>query len=536
MRRIDTKNNRLILSLQEYEKLNTGDEIEYESYNGDKKHIYQKIIKHLIADDEFFSYFNSTLDKGIDKIMISSTVNNELWQTTTIDTISVVKLLDTIKDFNEEELIKVNMIKESCSFKKYLEAIKGKKYQIYLDNEEFIVSIDNILNIFTLGEDEFKSVIENNNIFGIDKYKFMYIMKTYLIDNHIMNKYVLSKELINRYKKIKEYEYLDFESINYFDNINHFKYNVEINSELKNTILKNIDDNYTDIEKSIYIYIKLCKFFSYDQTYYVSGQYGDNALLHQDLNRIKKLKSSDDLIVCYEFNAIFSKLLEELKIEYTTNSNNVGRRYGKGHANLIYCKDKYIVMADSVTSILTGDLINAKFNDPLKGLVCLNKSNVTKKEFQNLVDKVYADIIFEQLSNSSVRVHDIEYVKHCVYDENVREKLSWIVKLVNDCNLKKVDSLGYMIKLKKEIFTLEEQREKINFSVIRSNIKKDKELAVIITIKDNYKNKYFYYIPNKQFIPVPSIILKQLISKHVIEYIEGSRANIPGFENTSIKK
>ena len=108
--------------------------------------------------------------------------------------------------------------------------------------------------------------------------------------------------------------------------------------------------------------------------------------------------------------------------------------------------------------------------------------------------------------------------------------------MVDDSRLKEVDSLGYMLKLKNEFFTKEERKDKISFAVVRTTIKKEKGLAVIITIKNNDKNRYFYYVPNKQFMPIPNIILKQLINRHVIEYIEGSRASIPGFENKAIKK
>ena len=535
---IDEKTNKLILSTQEYENLANGELIEYESFYGEKISIYKNFIRHLIRDESFFNYFKMVLKKGNGTITISSTFNDRLWQTVTINAADVIQLLSDIEDFTKEEKQRVNVIKTYYSFEQYFERMKQKniKYWIYIDYDEIEIEVEKLLRIFTLKEDEFMKVLNQDKIFGIDKYKFMYMLDSYFIQHNLTRRYVLSDELKKRYMKIREYEYLDFQSINYFGHSRIFKYNVEIHPQLKKTILENIDDKYTPLEKSIYIYIKLCKLFSYDPVYYASGQNGEIALLHQNLRRIQTLKSSNDLIVCYEFNAIYSKLLDELNIEYSTNSNNIGQRYGKGHANLVFCKDKYIVQADAVTSILSGDLINAKLNKPLQGLSCVNKSNKTKEEFDRIKDKVYSDIICDELATVRKKSHDLEYIKQCVSDENIRQKLSWIIKLVDDSRLKEVDSLGYMLKLKNEFFTKEERKDKISFAVVRTTIKKEKGLAVIITIKNNDKNRYFYYVPNKQFMPIPNIILKQLINRHVIEYIEGSRASIPGFENKAIKK
>ena len=67
----------------------------------------------------------------------------------------------------------------------------------------------------------------------------------------------------------------------------------------------------------------------------------------------------------------------------------VGEAYGAGHANLEFRSDKFLVSADSVTSILQGDIMQAKLNQPLVGLKCVNRNQQTQQEFKQSLTKMY---------------------------------------------------------------------------------------------------------------------------------------------------
>ena len=519
-----------LLEKEEFFSMNCSKEIEYTSYNGVVSTIPQAFLLKLL-DDEGYKYFNRMVDNKQGTLKFTFLIGDSLGpgiRITAVDAISCLRRM-ALSDVQKRKLMNLG---RKCTLNGLLNSTKEEYYSVTIDDKDFVLNVNSMLNVFLLDKETFCQLFKHKTILGIDKRYFAYALNKYLYERDILQRYFFPPTVVKRFNDLREQKLIDFESLSFLENDYMHRYNVELNPQLKEKIYNGMRETYSDLEKSIYIYIKMCKLFSYDPEYYVSGQRGYSSEIHSNVNRITSIHDSDDAIVCYEFNAIFGKFLDDLNIKYRINTKRVHGRYGKGHANLTYSIDKYIIFADAVTSILGGDLINAKINANLNGLKCENMSEETKKEFSKVVEKVYSDILKDEKNNHRFFESLKEYNEVIKENELIsfKEKIQLIVDLTNSSNMKLVDTLGYMMKLKKLFFKDEELKNNVSISIIRTMVKNTPKLGVIISIKEKNTNnyKYFYYLPDRKMVVVPKLVLKSLIDKGIIEQIEGTNRFIPG--------
>lgn len=216
---------------------------------------------------------------------------------------------------------------------------------------------------------------------------------------------------------------------------------------LKNEIINSIALEFNDIEKIIYIYIRLCKFFTYDDEFYIGLK---------NENRI----NTNNKINCIEFSNIFCELLDKLNIKDIIYSKI---KYGEGHqfVNIEY-KGKTISF-DSTLSILNGDLINSKMNLPLS----INKYGKFIEETQ----KVYQYI--ESLNKKNKKIYKL--IKKSNNNKIIMGlKFRINIFLINISRKKFNDNMSqisYIIKLYKKIFSKYERENNIKFDIIGSYYK-----------------------------------------------------------------
>ena len=120
---------------------------------------------------------------------------------------------------------------------------------------------------------------------------------------------------------------------------------------------------------------------------------------------------SDDLYVL-----IFSSLEDKTFYENAKLGQEVvvHGTLSEGHANLEFRSDKFLVSADSVTSILQGDIMQAKVNQPLVGLKCINRNQQTQQEFKDSLSKMYQ--LIAQLDKSISENHQVEHILYQVQE------------------------------------------------------------------------------------------------------------------------
>ena len=101
---------------------------------------------------------------------------------------------------------------------------------------------------------------------------------------------------------------------------------LQINPALYDAVFSALPKNLDKLEKSIYIYAKLCSLLSYDSEYWATENNDyllDKFKRHIDLDSISSISPTNSEVVCVDFNLIFSKMLALAGIKSHT--------YTKGH-------------------------------------------------------------------------------------------------------------------------------------------------------------------------------------------------------------
>ena len=256
-------------------------------------------------------------------------------------------------------------------------------------------------------------------------------------------------------------------------------------------------ENYTDLEKALFVYLKLCRTFVYSPNFYASQQNQAANALHSDINLIQTLTPTNNSVVCYQFAQVYATILKSLGINYSVDA--VLGEYGHGHMNLTFKADDFVVFADSTTSILGSDLLNVKTNSETSGLNCKNPNSVMQVKFKNILDKVYSDFM---------KIEPSPYTKETSLD-NWRELYATFdsdehkIELIDRIDVFKsisvrstlplTEKAAYLTKIYNKLF---KQENKSFMTIVSKNLTNSKEPTMIISytegrsLDEHDKNKY----------------------------------------------
>lgn len=451
------------------------------------------------------------------------------------------------------------------SYKKAFESIiKGQensKYKCIVDNQEYEINTDYMNQMMEMNQDVFEEICKSDKyktIENIPKEVFFYIFTEYL-KSFKKDEIVLPKEVEDKLKKLESFELVDFESLNQFNTTTDTIYKkVELDNELKSSILEGLPKEASELEKAVYIYIKMCKTFTYDDEYHAVNQQGELAEKHRSIHYIKTLNKDNKKLVCYEFNAIYANLLSKLGINFKSFYAKTDKEeYGKLHAYLKYRIGKYIIHADSTTSILTADLINAKTNNELNGFWCSNRNRETQREFEKTVEKMYnliknkekeiekeKELSFEEL------IQEYSQKTKSLKEIPVKDRLDILVTAVDAKKLEKSDALGYAGYLTKILNDGNDNEKDFGISIVGydPNIPNQNPTTTAIIWMNNPEAEsylfeqredmpeqyssytYFIYNPNTEIVKIPYQELREKFKQGEYYYlgdIDNISADIP---------
>ena len=162
--------------------------------------------------------------------------------------------------------------------------------------------------------------------------------------------------------------------------------------ELLKNIIEELKDDYTDLKKARYVYGALCQDLSYDENFYMNGQFS-NDTIHSDITRLNSIKKGD-LVTCNEITMLFAKYLDEANIPYTivgyapknstlTEALSEQKTDYATHLRIIAKIDYHLVIIDPAHGLFQSDLANAK----------LSNSTVS---FKSLMPYEYFDGVFNE--------------------------------------------------------------------------------------------------------------------------------------------
>ena len=509
------------------------------SVNGKDISITKEVLTKLLTDDRYYSYVLKLFNNEIPCFRVCGVKNGDITPSIKLSKAEIVIGLEELKketNFTDEMNDKLSYLSSEVSFNKFFNDFKDNAYQISIDGFDIVIPLLGMINFLRLKEDYYLKCLSLDTISNTKVEYFIYALTKFIVDEHILDNYVMNEDIIERISKLICNEVIDVESLNQITKtIDKEKDKVKVNERFHDYIMSDME-GLSLLEKSIYIYIKMCKSFTYDEEFYASGQTGLPTLKHRDINNIEKIDLTNNKIVCYEFNAIYAKFLSELGINYISITRG-GNEYGTGHAYLTYRIGKYLINADSVESIIRGDLFQAKLNLPLNGLVCKNANLDTKSEFSSIVDKVYKRFIGDNTS-SNISFEDIknEYESLCSKRSiPLEERVSILINKVNGADLEGVDSLSYIIHLNNLLFTSLEKKKNMVVSLLKHNLEDDRVgVSVIFTInksdvnKNSDENKYIYYEPKNKLIEIQKDAILKEMKDGSLSYIKGSVYKIPG--------
>lgn len=446
----------------------------------------------------------------------------------------------------EEYKDKVNSILEElepyCTEECFLEKYQDEVYSKEIDGTNYRISFKDIWNFVNLPEEQYQDLIKQNIINGIPKEKYIYAAVSFFRQNPIFNNYFINETVSNRYEELSKNKIIDIEAINQLNKTyNPNLPKIKIDPSLREKVLENMPTTLSPLEKAIYIYIKLCKILTYDDEVFATNNREDETKLtrqHQDIRRLNKITPDNSKIVCYEFNAIYGKLLEEIGVHHEIYEGFLGD-YGEGHSNLIFRVGKQLIVADSVESMINGDLSNVKINSEITGLKSINKNQKTKEEFQKTLKKVYDYIIITEKEEKGKNIDDYleEYRKLKKDNNNLtpEEKIKIIIEIIKNTKLPDLDQLAFIHYFFKNILS-DEDRKIIKPIFIGDNRptngNKIMMTNVVIVINNDNSKKYFLYRPNISLEEIELEELQRDFDNKRLEYIfNGKEHIIPGIND-----
>lgn len=535
-------------------------EIYLEDHNQLKVNIFTTISKQLLIDllsnDNYYKKIKNIYEHNELIIITLIDENNKIKKDYRITKVELIELLQKINIQEFPELKnKYNELFDYVSYEKYQNKTHNNKYEIEVDGTKYIIPVNYIYNFMNLSTDKFYEIIKHKNkfIYNIPLDIFLYIVKTYFNDNNIIQNYYVNNNIKNKLEEIKSCKYIDIEMINKYTSTDDIL--TEICESLQNDILSGIPPQFSNLEKAIYIYIKMCKLLTYDEEFYAVNQKGPLTEKHETIDNLAKISRSNNKVVCYEFNAIYAYMLKKIGINYKKfiyisngtemENDNDFFGYSDGHTFLKFRYKKYLIKADSTTTILDGDFLKAKLNQPLVGLICENKNEQSKQEFNNILNKVYNYIAEHEpkISNNKPGIiesyDDIVSQFIQVTDKtqpiSLEEKIDILIKKVNESKLIGMDAYSYLLDLRNILFTTKEQKNNIKISIIRdSNTISARALAIISLMLPEQNNrlqiKRYLFRPGHDLVPISLDLLEKKFKEGSMGYIGKNSPEIPGLK------
>jgi len=537
----------IFTSIEDFKNIKAGKTISIKGEN-----IPIEYLKRILEDEKYYNYVLDYFNGEIPRFILATIVNGDIGNRLEYKKIQLFNAIKNIvKPYEEDKNImsRFDNLKESLFLNKFIIKHYNDNFKINVENKEYEVPILALIELINLKEDKFSEVCENDKIKTINeipKDYFLYILKIFIEDNKLIEDYIIPSNIFNNYTMLKEGQLIDIDAINKFLKTTDTKYKyIKLNKDLEQKIISNMPEDLSDLEKAMYIYIKMCKTLSYDEEYYAVNQKGDAVEKHQVLKYISEITLDNPKAVCFEFNVIYTKFLHDLGINFQSNYKNmIGEVYGDGHVELDFRVGKYLVHADSVTTILGGDIVRSKLNQPIIGLTCENLNLKTKEEFNNSLNKVYT-LINEEDKNNKKPADTIENLleEYKNLTENVqklkiKDKFNILMEKIASTELKGIDAYYYILKMKKIFFTPDEEVDNLSFNLIRNNLPMDEDKTAsvigIFTVNDYSFNEYEmlndYYLVNEE-MNVSKISKDEIAEKFdsgEYDYIKKTDSGIPG--------
>lgn len=444
-------------------------------------------------------------------------------------------------ELSDTEKERLDEFKELTSPRAFAEKIHGTTYETEVDGKNVTLPVDNIIIFLSLSLDNLKKICTTDpdgKIGRLSKPEFAYAASEYLKKNKVTENYVLPDSIEKRIGFLTSGQYIDFSAVNKLMETKDTLYEkVELNPDLHDAIIEKMPEGISRLEKAAYIYAKMCTILTYDNRFMAANQKGEAAEKHKSLDYVSQISPENNEVVCFEFNMIYAKMLDEQGLHFKSEYKDMsGEYYGYGHANLEFRDGKFIVQADSVASILGGDIARAKLGLPLTGFECESPNKRTQKEFQDKVNAMYELVQSQERENDPWNEYDS--LTENLYPVEFDEKKAILLDRLKSTNLRGIDAMTYALQLRKALFSEQERRDNISVVVLRNNAVNGEgpklEAGAVIAMNGSNlddqpsETSYYYLSSNKELSSITLEDVKSRLNDGTFEYIERNDPKIPG--------
>lgn len=449
-----------------------------------------------------------------------------------------------LDDLSDTERGRLDEFKAITSFDALLQKIRGKQFGVIADSKQCIIPVESIFKFLSLPLDQPTEICSKDldgKIGQLSKTEFAFVAAEYLKQNNILGNYVLPDNIEQHAKYLMGGKYIDFSATNQLTETADTLYTkVKLNPDLKAAILERMPENLSKLKKAIYIYIKMCLILSYDNKVKAENQVGEATKRHRNLDYVELISPKNNEVVCFEFNIIFAKLLHELGLHFKSEYPHViGERYGDSHVYLKFRDGKFIVKADAVKAIFDGDLIRAKLGLDLKGLECTSSHPLTQSEFQKSVKEIYKLVMQQEQDKFPWQEYGSLTKNLSPIDFSKRKTI--LIEILKSTKLRGIDAIAYAAKLRKILFSEQEQEDNVFVTILRNNEVPDQEFkleagAVIAINEAGFKKQpnetdYYYLSSNRSLTPLTKEEIEDKLNREIFEYIKSGDPRIPGINS-----
>ena len=267
----------IFTSIEDFKNIKAGKTVSIKGEN-----IPIEYLKRILEDEKYYNYVLDYFSGEIPRFILATIVNGDIGNRLEYKKIQLFNAIkNIIKPYEEDKNImsRFDNLKESLFLNKFIIKHYNDNFKINVENKEYEVPILALIELINLKEDKFSEVCENDKIKTINeipKDYFLYILKTFIEDNKLIEDYIIPSNIFNNYTMLKEGQLIDIDAINKFLKTTDTKYKyIKLNKDLEQKIISNMPEDLSDLEKAMYIYIKMCKTLSYDEEYYAVNQKGD---------------------------------------------------------------------------------------------------------------------------------------------------------------------------------------------------------------------------------------------------------------------
>ncbi|MBF0987503.1 MAG: hypothetical protein HXK69_00840 [Clostridiales bacterium] len=278
---------------------------------------------------------------------------------------------------------------------------------------------------------------------------------------------------------------------------------------MENNFINMLDDmpeGLSDIEKLRWIYIKVCKRFSYDLEYW-SKLDKSKSIFYKSIDDIK-----DNKVVCSTISEIFTRLSKKAGLDVKTLVvDEYGYDYGFQHGHAL---NEVNINGQKVYCSLIYDLEKVKFGAKTRGFMIddieeeMGETAISDEDLQAIDDKIgytvngfYIEDVVGMMQDEFNELKDNESLRESlgIHTNNPKElemaKLDFIAKFVNDRNLDEFEKNSYFKYLVRNSLKYSLPKFFDYYSVAAFDKKRDMFwINVFFDRKDNYDENLFYII------------------------------------------